>query len=108
VANIFIYLLGKRLFGAPIAFVALVVANITPLFSAGSIIMTMDPPQLAIWAAALYVIHFAVSSADGDARRPGLLRSLPLWLLAGVLAGLAAQAKIYALLLLPSLLVFLA
>jgi hypothetical protein len=101
VASIFIYLLGKRIFGPRVAFVALLLANFIPLFGAGSIIMTMDPPQLAIWSVALYVIWSAVKSAPGG-------RATGLWLLAGVLAGLAAMAKVYALLLMLAVLVFLA
>jgi len=99
-ASIFIYLLGKRLFGPRVGFVALLLANFIPLFGAGAIIMTMDPPQLAIWSMALYVIWSAVKSEGG--------KGTALWLFAGVLAGLAAMAKVYALLLLPCILVFLA
>ena len=116
VASIFIYLLGKRLFGQRVAFVALLLANFIPLFGAGSIIMTMDPPQLALWSIALYVIWSAVKSGTGSPDsspsrfgRGGEERAgVGLWLLAGVLAGLAAMAKEYARLLLPCILVFLA
>jgi hypothetical protein len=102
-ASIFIYLLGKRLFGTRTAFLSLLLANVViPLFAAGSIMMTMDPPQLALWAAAMYVIHIALGSVDWSTGR-----RTSIWLLAGLICGLAAQAKIYALLLLPCLLVYL-
>ena len=95
IAGVFIYLLAKRLLGPTVALVAVALANIVPLFAAGSVLMTQDPVQLALWAAALYVLHRAFTD------RPKW------WLLAGVLAGLAAQAKLNALLLLPSVFLFL-
>ena len=57
--------------------------------------MTMDPPQLALWAASLYVVRRALTDSPRW------------WLLAGVLAGLAAQAKLNALLLLPGIFLYL-
>lgn len=94
VASAFIYLLAKRLLGPPVALLAVIVANIMPLFAAGAVIMTHDPVQLALWAAALYVIQRALTD------RPGW------WAGAGVLAGLAAQAKLNALLLLPGVFLY--
>jgi 4-amino-4-deoxy-L-arabinose transferase-like glycosyltransferase len=95
IAGAFIYLLAKRLLGPTVALAAVVLANIVPLFAAGSVIMTQDPVQLALWAAALYVIQRALTD------RPRW------WVLAGILAGLAAQAKLNALLLLPSVFLYL-
>ena len=96
VASVFIYLLTARLLGQKTAFWAAVLANTVPLYAAGATIATHDPVQLALWAAALYVLHQALH--DG---KPGQ------WLVAGVLAGLAAQAKLNALLLLPSVFLYL-
>ncbi len=95
IAGIFIYLLAKRLLGPTVALASLVLANVVPLFAAGSVIMTQDPVQLALWAAALYVIQRALTD------RPRW------WIWAGLLAGLAAQAKLNALLLLPSVFLYL-
>lgn len=97
VASIFIYLLAARLFGERLALFAVVLANIVPLFAAGSVIATHDPVQLALWAAAIYIIHRALTD------RPGWW-----WYAAGIVAGLAALAKLNALLLLPSVLLFIA
>lgn len=94
IAGLFIYLLAKRLLGPTVALAALVLANVVPLFAAGSVIMTQDPVQLALWAAALYVIQRALTD------RPKW------WVGAGVLAGLAAEAKLNALLLLPSVFLY--
>jgi len=94
IAGLFIYLLAKRLLGPTVALAALVLASVVPLFAAGSVIMTQDPVQLALWAAALYVIQRALTD------RPKW------WVGAGVLAGLAAEAKLNALLLLPSVFLY--
>ena len=95
IAGLFIYLLAKRLLGPTVALMAVVLTNIVPLFAAGSVIMTQDPVQLALWAAALYVIQRATTD------RPKW------WIGAGILAGLAAEAKLNALLLLPSVFLYL-
>lgn len=95
VASLFIYLLTKRLLGPPIALFAVTLANVVPLFAAGAVIMTHDPVQLALWSATLYVVHRALTD------RPRW------WYAAGLLAGLAAQAKLNALLLLPGVFLYL-
>ena len=95
IASAFIYLLMRRLTGARTALAALILASMLPLFAAGGDTMTQDPVQLALWAAALYVISLAL---DGKGW---------LWLVGGILAGLAAMAKLNALLLLPSVLLYL-
>ena len=95
VAGVYIYLLAKRLVGPAVALAAVALANGVPLFAAGSVLMTQDPVQLALWAAALYATHRALTD------RPRW------WLGAGLLAGLAAQAKLNAILLLPSIFLYL-
>lgn len=97
VISVFVYLLAKRLFGPAVAVVSVLLANIIPMFSAGFVIMTQDPVQIAFWAAALYVIHRALT----DRPRWGW------WIGAGVLAGLAAQAKLNALALLAGVFLYL-
>ena len=94
IAGVYIYLLAKRLLGPAVALAAVVLASIVPLFAAGSVLMTQDPVQLALWAAALYTTHRALTD------RPRW------WLGAGLLAGLAAQAKLNAILLLPSIFLY--
>ena len=94
--SVFVYLLARRLFGPAVAVVSVVLANVIPLFAAGSVIMTQDPVQIAFWAAALYVVRRALTD------RP----HWSWWLGAGVLAGLAAQAKLNALALLPGVFLY--
>ena len=94
--SVFVYLLAKRLLGPAVAAVSVALANVIPLFAAGSVIMTQDPVQIALWAATLYVVHRALTD------RP----FWGWWLGAGLLAGLAAQAKLNALALLPGVFLF--
>jgi len=96
IACVFLYLLARRLLGPVVALAAVALACVVPLFAAGSVLMTQDPVQLAFWAATLYVVQRALTD------RPGW----PWWIGAGVLAGLAAQAKLNALLLLPSVFLY--
>jgi hypothetical protein len=97
IASGFLYLLARRLCGPAVALLSVALASLLPLFAAGSVLMTQDPVQLALWAAALFVIHRALTD------RPGW----GWWLGAGLLAGLAAQAKLNALALLPGVLLYL-
>ncbi len=94
-ASLFIYGLAKRLLGPAIALVSVLLANTIPLFAAGAVIMTQDPVQLAFWSATVYVAQRALTD------RPRW------WLLAGLLAGLTAQAKLNGLLLLPGIFLYL-
>ena len=96
IISLFVYLLAKRLFGPAVAAVSVLLANFIPLFAAGSVIMTQDPVQIAFWAATLYVVYRALTDKP----------YWSWWLGAGLLAGLAAQAKLNALALLPSILLF--
>ena len=97
IASVFIYLLARRLLGVPVALLAVLLANVIPFFAAGSVIMTHDPVQVALWSATLYVVHRALT--DRPAWR--------WWLGAGALAGLTAQAKLNGLLLLPGVFLYL-
>ncbi len=134
IASIFIYLLAKRILEPQIALLAVIVANIIPLFAAGALLMTQDPVQLAFWSATLYVAWLAVeapSPADDTPNPPapfptreggekaptpspspaatgeGSRTRWGLWMIAGVLAGLTAMSKLNGLLILPSIFLYL-
>jgi dolichol-phosphate mannosyltransferase len=94
VASIFVYLLAKRTLGERVALVTVVLANIVPLFAAGALIMTQDPVQLALWPATLYVVWLALERPPLPSQNEGGAGTWPLWLLAGVLAGLTTMAKL--------------
>lgn len=114
VVSLFVYLLANRLYGPRVAIFSMLLANFIPLFSAGSIIMTMDPVMLATWSATLYVISIAVGVGNeencGEVIADSLLKKTRYdwWILAGLLCGLTAMSKLNGVLLLPSVLLFLA
>lgn len=90
---LFLFLAGRRLFGARAALGALVAAALTPLFSLGEVVITPDAPLLAGWAAALYFTARALEEARGP------------WLVAaGAAVGAAALGKYTGWLLAPQIL----
>jgi undecaprenyl-diphosphatase len=91
-----IYRLGARAFGDPRAgFLAVVGLQITPLFWAGSLLLTIDPPFLVAWVVALLCLHQALRDGSRLA-----------WLGAGLAVGLGLLAKYTMLFVLPGLLLY--
>jgi len=89
---LFLYLTGRRLFGARAALLALGFALLAPITSLGQLFITPDGPLLSGWAAAMY---FTVRAIDEERGR---------WLLlAGFAAGWAALGKYTGFLLLPQI-----
>ncbi len=89
---LFLYLTGRRLFGARPALLALAFAVLAPITSLGQVVITPDGPLLSGWAAAMY---FTVRAIDEERGR---------WLLlAGLAAGWAALGKYTGFLLLPQI-----
>jgi undecaprenyl-diphosphatase len=91
-----IYRLGERAFGDRRAgLLAVVGLQITPLFWAGSLLLTIDPPFLVAWVVALACLHRALRDGSG-----------PAWLGAGLAVGLGLLAKYTMLFVLPGLLLY--
>lgn len=89
---LFLFLAGRRLFGARAALLALGFALLAPITSLGQVVITPDAPLLSGWAMALY---FTVRAIDEERGR---------WLvLAGAAVGWAALGKYTAFLLLPQI-----
>src|SRR5207249_3303591 len=65
------------------AFVSLVIVICAPLLSVGSILMTIDPPLVLGWTAAM-VLAWRAIQPDGTTKH---------WLLAGLAAGLGFLCK---------------
>jgi hypothetical protein len=99
VVSIFVYLLAKQLLDEKAALVSVVVANLIPLYSAGAILMTQDPVHVALWSITLYITWIALQQS-----RP--FRTWFWWILAGVLAGLTAMAKLNGILILPGIFLY--
>ncbi len=76
--SLLIYRLGRSLFDGHTGAWSVVLLNCTPIFNAGSIVMTIDPPSVFFWTASLYALWTALHRAS-----PGT----PYWWLAGALAG---------------------
>ncbi len=79
-----LFLLGKELVGRRAAIWAVVMLNLTPIFNAGAIILTIDPIMLAFWLAAMLTTWRALESPDSG---------LKWWLLTGLALGLGCLAK---------------
>jgi undecaprenyl-diphosphatase len=91
------YRLGREVFGSPYpGLMAVAALQVTPLVWAGSLIMTIDAPFVALWILALLLLHRAL--------RDGGIAS---WLGAGVAIGLGLLAKYTMLFVLPGLILYL-
>lgn len=96
-ASYMLYLFGRDVFKSEqVGFYGALLINATPLFSAGSILMTTDMPFIFFWAVALYSINRAISEEGG-----------PWWYLTGLAIGLGFLAKYTMVLLYPCILLFL-
>lgn len=70
--------------------------QMTPLFWAGSLLMTIDPPFLVLWVVALLLLHRCAVGGSGAA-----------WILAGAAVGLGLLAKYSMLFVVPGLALYL-
>jgi 4-amino-4-deoxy-L-arabinose transferase-like glycosyltransferase len=92
-----LFSLGRALFNSKVGFWAFVIANATPGFAVGSVIMTIDPPLLFFWGLTILLLHRAFS---GEKK--------VYWYLAGVSLGLGLLSKYTIVALIPSLFFYLA
>lgn len=91
-----LFLTGRLWFGRRAALVATLLFTLGPVYIGAGLIVTPDAALLFFWLATLYFISRALHTNRGT-----------YWLLAGVTFGGALLSKYYALLLAPSLLLFL-
>ncbi len=89
--------LGTELFDRRTALWALVVLNLTPIFNAGGIILTIDPLMMFFWVIVMLGTWKAVRT-----------RKMVWWALTGVAMGLGFLCKYTILVLYPSIVAFLA
>jgi hypothetical protein len=76
--------LARRLYGESIAVWTVVLMNCTPIFNAGSLLMTIDPLSIFFWMAALYTAWLALEKSPAFSKW---------WPLTGALIGLGFLAK---------------
>jgi 4-amino-4-deoxy-L-arabinose transferase-like glycosyltransferase len=96
-SSIVIFSLGRALFNSIVGFWTFVIANATPGFAVGSVIMTIDPPLLFFWGLTILLLHRALSG-----EKKGY------WYLAGVSLGLGLLSKYTIVALIPSFFCYLA
>lgn len=100
-ASYLLYLIAADVFeDSRNGFYAALLANIVPIFSAGSVLMTTDVLFVFFWAAAIYCVLAAIKDNDG--------KGAAWWYLTGVSVGLGFLSKYTMALLYPCLLLFLA
>ena len=96
-SSVFVFHLAKELLqSSKQAFYAIVLANITLLFTAGSIIATPDTPMIFFLSAACLTFYLAIKKDDTK-----------LWWLAGALVGFALVSKLVAVLIYLSFFIYL-
>jgi 4-amino-4-deoxy-L-arabinose transferase-like glycosyltransferase len=94
---VLLYAIVNRLFGRPRwAFLTVLAANCTVVFSIGSVIMTPDTPLMFFWALTVYSL---VRLQKSDAWR--------WWYVAGLAVGLGLLSKYTAILIVPGILMYL-
>ena len=96
-SSVILFYLGKALFNKKVGFWAFIIANATPAFALGSVIMTIDPPLIFFWVLTIFLLHHALSR-----EKKGY------WYLAGVSLGLGLLSKYTMVALIPSLFLYLA
>ena len=84
--SLLLWALARRMFGAGAAAWTVLALNLTPLFTAGSLLMTIDPLSVFFWAAGMLAAWRAVQSG-GSAANVGW------WALAGLAVGLGLLCK---------------
>ncbi|MEW6408832.1 MAG: glycosyltransferase family 39 protein [Nitrospirota bacterium] len=81
--SILLYIFTKDIFKSErAAFFAGVVPQVTPLFAAGSILMTIDPPFILFWGLSIYFLRKAVTERENI-----------FWYLTGIAIGFGLLSK---------------
>jgi hypothetical protein len=76
--------LARRLYGESVALWTVLLINCTPIFNAGSLVMTIDPLSIFFWTAALYTCWLALEKSPAFSLW---------WPLTGALIGCGFLAK---------------
>jgi dolichol-phosphate mannosyltransferase len=95
-ASLLLYFTGRLWFSQRAALWAVLLFNLAPIFVGTGLVATPDGPLLFFWLATLYALMMALRT-----------RHTGYWVTAGLMFGGALLSKYYALLLAPSLLLFL-
>jgi len=82
--SLIMWRLGRRLYGESVAAWLVLLINVTPIFNAGALVMTIDPLSIFFWAAALAACWRALEESPAFSWW---------WPATGALAGLGFLAK---------------
>jgi 4-amino-4-deoxy-L-arabinose transferase-like glycosyltransferase len=96
-SSVVIFYLGRALFNSRVGFWSCIIANVTPGFAVGSVIMTIDPPLIFFWGLTILLLHRALSGKEKW-----------YWYMAGISLGLGLLSKYTIVALVPSLFFYLA
>ena len=83
-SSLMLFRLGRGIFGRQSAAWAVLLLNITPIFNAGSMLMTIDALSIFLWIAAMLMVWHALHRAS---------KWTIYWPLAGLMIGLGFLAK---------------
>lgn len=83
-SSLMLFRLGRGIFGRQTAAWAVLLLNITPIFNAGAMLMTIDPLSIFFWIATMLMVWHALHRAS---------RWTFYWPLAGLMIGLGFLAK---------------
>ena len=83
-SSLMLFRLARGMFNRQVAAWAVLLVNITPIFNAGSMLMTIDPLSIFFWIAAMLMVWHALHRAS---------RWTIYWPLAGLMIGLGFLAK---------------
>lgn len=83
-SSLMLFRLARGIFGRQVAAWAVFLLNITPIFNAGSMLMTIDPLSIFFWIAAMLMVWHALHRAS---------KWTFYWPLAGLMIGLGFLAK---------------
>jgi len=82
--SLLMYWLARRIYDARVAFWTVIVMSVTPLFNAGSLLMTIDGPSIFFWAASLCTLWLALEKSPVFSWW---------WVFTGILTGLGFLCK---------------
>jgi 4-amino-4-deoxy-L-arabinose transferase-like glycosyltransferase len=82
--SLLLYWLAKRIYDARVAFWTVIVMSVTPLFNAGSLLMTIDGPSIFFWAASLCTLWLALEKSPAFSWW---------WAITGLLTGIGFLCK---------------
>ena len=109
VASLILYILARDIFNNErVGFLAGLLPHLTPLYAAGSVLMTTDAPLILFWGLTIYFFRKAVIKESGvKSQESGVRRNFTNWCLLGIVIGLGLLSKYTMALIYPCLFLFL-